>query len=172
MIFGFAKQSGGHLRIESEPGHGTAVRLYLPRAVGERPPETEQTAAQPLPPGSESILLVDDNAEMRAVARRQLVSLNYQMSETATGQAALQMLRNSRGFDLLFTDVVMPDGMTGYQLATAARAIWPRLKVLFTTGYFRSDPGDAPGVSGSSKVIRKPYRRPELAAAVRSALEM
>jgi PAS domain S-box-containing protein len=168
MIFGFAKQSGGHLRIESEPGHGTTVRLYLPRARDVEPRDAEEAADVSLPEGSESILLVDDNADMRAVARRQLVSLGYRVSEAGNGTAALQALRHGGGFDLLFTDVVMPDGMTGYQLAAAARQLLPRLKVLFTTGYSRSDPGDEP----AGTVIRKPYRRPELAAAVRAALEV
>jgi PAS domain S-box-containing protein len=168
MIFGFAKQSGGHLQIESEPAHGTTVRLYLPRAQGMEFSEADEIAEVPLPQGSESILLVDDNAEMRAVARRQLASLGYQVSEAGNGPAALEMLRNGSRFDLLFTDVVMPDGMTGYQLAAAARELWPRLKVLFTTGYFRSELGD----ESAATVIRKPYRRLELAAAIRSALEV
>jgi PAS domain S-box-containing protein len=167
MIFGFAKQSGGHLRIDSELGHGTMVRLYLPRAHGVEPVTTDTVADAPLPQGNEQILLVDDNTEMRSVARRHLVSLGYRVGEADSGPAALQILQADRAFDLLFTDVVMPDGMTGHQLAAAAQRLRPGLKVLFTTGYFRAEP-----VSNTvGAMIRKPYRRHELAASVRAALE-
>ncbi len=164
MIFGFARQSGGHLRIDSEPGHGTTVRLYLPRAQGIGPCETDEAVDAILPQGSESILLVDDNTEMRTVARRHLVSLGYRVSEAGSGPAALEVLLAGNSFDLLLTDVVMPDGMTGYQLADAARRLRPGLKVVFTTGYSWSE------ASTADAVIHKPYRRQELAAIVRAAL--
>jgi CheY-like chemotaxis protein len=167
MIFGFAKQSGGHLRIESELGHGTTVRLYLPRAQGWEPYEADQAADTPLLQGNESILLVDDNDEMRNVARRHLVSLGYQVSEACSGPAALECLMTGKGYDLLLTDVIMPDGMTGYQLAAAARQIRPGLKVLFTTGFARPEQNeDAAGAT-----IHKPYRRQELASTLRAVLE-
>jgi PAS domain S-box-containing protein len=169
MIFGFAKQSGGHLDIESAPGQGTTVRLYLPRALGQEVSEAEQSDWTMLPQGHESILLVDDKPEMRAVARRHLVSLGYQVSEADCGSVALEMLRAADNFDLLFTDIVMPEGMSGHQLAAAAKHLRPGLKVLFTTGYFHTDPDESP--SPDSDTIRKPYRRQELAAAVRAALE-
>jgi CheY-like chemotaxis protein len=168
MIFGFAKQSGGHLDIESAPGQGTTVRLYLPRALGQEITEAEQPD-RTMPLGHESILLVDDKPEMRAVARRHLVSLGYQVREADCGSVALEMLRERGNFDLLFTDVVMPEGMSGHQLATAAKQLRPGLKVLFTTGYFHTDPHPFRGQD--SDTIRKPYRRQELAAAVRAALE-
>jgi PAS domain S-box-containing protein len=167
MIFGFARQSGGHLRIDSEPGHGTTVRLYLPRAPSVAAGAAGYGAEPPAPQGSESILLVDDNAEMRNVARRHLVALGYQVSEAGNGETALEILQAPGGFDLLFTDVVMPDGMTGHQLAAAARQLQPGLKVLFTTGYFRAEPDGEP----LGAMIRKPYRRHELATTVRAALE-
>ncbi len=87
-----------------------------------------------MPKGNESILVVDDNVEMRTVARRHLVSLGYQVVEAGSGPAALDILQDGGGFDLLFTDVVMPNGMNGYQLAAAARQVRPGLKVVFTTG--------------------------------------
>jgi signal transduction histidine kinase len=169
MIFGFAKQSGGHLEIDSAPGHGTTVKLYLPRALGQDASKAEQGEHGSLPHGQESILLVDDKPEMRAVARRHLVSLGYQVSEADCGAVALELLRARDNFDLLFTDVVMPEGMSGHQLAAAARELRPGLKVLFTTGYFQTDLDTPPCHSGDT--IRKPYRRQELAAAVRAALE-
>ena len=168
MIFGFVKQSGGHLRIESEPGLGTTVRLYLPRVQDAGVATADEALEAPLPHGNESILLVDDNNEMRAVARRHLTSLGYRVSEAQSGPVALGILQGSRTVDLLFTDVVMPDGMTGHQLAAAARQLRPGLKVLFTSGYFRQEPDNA---EADDVVIRKPYRRRNLAATVRAALE-
>jgi PAS domain S-box-containing protein len=167
MIFGFARQSGGHLRIASKLGHGTTVRLYLPRADAMEPYQVDEVSHASLPQGNESILLVDDNAEMRTVARRHLVSLGYRVSEAGGGQAALEILLAGNIFDLLLTDLVMPDGMTGHQLAAAARHLRPGMKVLFTTGYSRSEPSDDLG----GAVLRKPYRKQELATAVRAALE-
>jgi CheY-like chemotaxis protein len=172
MIFGFAKQSGGHLRIESEPGLGTTVRLYLPRALGIEASEAVEVPEISLPQGHESILVVDDNTEMRAVARRHLLSLGYHVSEAGSGPLALEILQDGKIFDLLFTDVVMPDGMTGHQLAAAAQRLRPGLKVLFTSGYFRSEPDtESAGATATDVMIRKPYRRHELAATVRAALE-
>jgi PAS domain S-box-containing protein len=172
MIFGFAKQSGGHLRIESEPGLGTTVRLFLPRALGMEASEAAEVLEVPLPQGNESILVVDDNTEMRAVARRHLISLGYRVSEAGSGPSALEILQNGKIFDLLFTDVVMPDGMTGHQLAAAAQRLRPGLKVLFTSGYFRSEPNsEAADAAATDNMIRKPYRRHELATTVRAALE-
>jgi len=106
---------------------------------------------------------------MRAVACRHLVSLGYQVSEAENGPAALKILRQRDAFDLLFTDVVMPEGMTGRQLASAAKQLRPRLKVLFTTGY--SHPSQAPAKSTGNDTIHKPYQRQQLAAAVRAALQ-
>jgi PAS domain S-box-containing protein len=171
MIFGFAKQSGGHLAIDSQPGQGTTVRLYLPRVV-ELVSDDAQHVIEPIMlVGQESVLVVDDNAEMRSVARRHLSALGYRVREAASGPAAVDCLREGQRFDLLFTDVIMPDGMTGYQLAAVARQIQPGLKVLFTTGYAR--PAETPerGEFPPGPVLRKPYRKLDLATAVREALE-
>jgi CheY-like chemotaxis protein len=170
MIFGFAKQSGGYLKIDSQPGLGTTVRLYLPRAPGVD--RVDKDAPENAPPvlGSGSILLVDDNPEMRDVARRHLVSLGYQVSEANSGPAALARLTQGAAYDLLLTDVIMPEGMNGYQLAAAARQLRPELKVLFTTGYFWPDRDDSATGASNGAMIRKPYRRQELAAAVRAVL--
>lgn len=168
MIFGFAKQSGGHLKVESELGHGTTIRLYLPRAELTEADHAEEALEESLATGSESILLVDDNPEMRAVARRHLASLGYQVCEAGSGPAALAILQDG-SFDLLFTDIVMPDGMTGYQLAAAAQALRPDLKVLYTTGYAGSLAEWAEPQRGT--MLRKPYRKQVLAATIRAALE-
>jgi CheY-like chemotaxis protein len=170
MVFGFAKQSGGDLVIESDPGRGTTVRLYLPQALGQEAPAIDENDSVSVPRGTESILVVDDKPEMRAVARRHLMSLGYRVSEAESGPAALKILRQGDGYDLLFTDVVMPEGMTGHQLANAARQLHPRLKVLFTTGYSNSA-SNAPPLRTNSDTVLKPYRRQQLATAVRAALE-
>jgi CheY-like chemotaxis protein len=170
MIYGFAKQSGGHLRIESELGKGTVVRLYFPRAAGAEMERLQDAAAVPLALGDEAILVVDDNLAMRTVARRHLVALGYRVSEAESGPAALAILKDNTGFDLLFTDIVMPDGMTGYQLAAIAQQRQPGLKVLFTTGYAKAAAGE-PNLPHASVTLRKPYRKQELAATVRAALE-
>jgi CheY-like chemotaxis protein len=135
------------------------------------PCQADEVTHASLPQGNESILLVDDNAEMRTVARRHLVSLGYRVSEAGGGQAALEILLAGNIFDLLLTDVVMPNGMTGHQLAAAARHLRPGMKVLFTTGYSRSEPSDNLPGPATGAVLRKPYRKQELATAVRAALE-
>src|SRR5208282_963313 len=136
IAYGFARQSGGHLKIDSEVGAGTTIRLYLPRAQGDTAsvidkPDTES----PEPGRNEAILLVDDNPTLRAVTQSHLIALGYKVISAASGPAALAILRSGETFDLLFTDVAMPDGMSGYELAEAARFLQPGLKVLFTTGY-------------------------------------
>jgi two-component system CheB/CheR fusion protein len=169
MCFGFAKQSGGHLAIYSEVGVGTTVRLYLPRAdagaAAEPATETEQS-----PPGGarEVILLVEDNDEMRRMATRSLTTLGYEVHVAADGTAALAALRTAGPVDLLFTDVVMPGGLNGYQLAEAARELVPGLRVLFTTGFAQLGDGDT--AAYGAEVLHKPYRREELAQRVRTVL--
>ena len=167
MIFGFAKQSGGHLTIASQHGRGTTVRLYLPRAQGSETDAGDGTAGLPLPRGHETILLVDDSDEMRVIAGRHLDSLGYRVTEAANGPAALAILRGGQTFDLLFTDIIMPNGMTGYQLAAMARQLRPRLKVLFATGYAGPEMERAP----LGMTLRKPYRKQDLAISVRAVLE-
>jgi len=172
MIYGFAKQSGGHLKIYSEVDHGTTVRLYLPRAV-----EAGATAPDPmlsvpaLPGGRETILLVEDNDEVRAAAIRQLTDLGYRVRAAANGPAGLALLDADDAVDLLFTDIVMPERMTGYELAQAVRARRPQIKVLFATG-FAEAPAAAQQPQPGALVLRKPYRKQELAEKVRMALDV
>ena len=169
MVYGFIKQSGGHVSIYSEPGQGTSVKIYLPSTDAEYelpglPVESE------LMGGSESILLVEDDPMVRSYAKKQLVSLGYRVIEAANGLSALEALRGTDVFDLLFTDVVMPGGMSGKQLVDEALKVRPALKVLYTSGYTenaivhhgRLDPG--------VNLSPKPYRRKELADKVRNAL--
>jgi signal transduction histidine kinase/ActR/RegA family two-component response regulator len=172
MIYGFAKQSGGHLKIDSEVGVGTTVRLYLPRTQDHAVTGSDMPQAESSPPdGNESILLVDDNMTLRHVAQRHLTALGYNVSTASSGPAALAILRSGVAFDLLFTDVVMPEGMSGYDLADAARALHPELKVLFTTGYNKEQTLAGDGLHHRQQVLRKPYRQRDLAMAVRAVLD-
>ncbi len=167
MAYGFAKQSGGHLDIESAVGIGTTVRLYLPRANEDivAVPNAPQVAAID-PGGSETILLVDDNKTLVTVACRHLAALGYKVVSAASGPSALRILEFGETVDLLFTDLVMPEGMSGDKLAEAARRLRPGLRVLFTTGY-------AAELSGhdGQHLLRKPYGRRDLARAIRTALD-
>jgi CheY-like chemotaxis protein len=172
MIYGFARQSGGYLRIESNVGIGTTVRLYLPRAsdssaVMPSLPEAET----PDPRGNEAILLVDDNPALRDVTQRHLIALGYVVQALANGPEALNVLRSGARFDLLFTDVVMPEGLSGYDLADAARVLQSDLKVLFTTGYAGDLAADGEARRDRQPMLRKPYQQRELAIAVRSVLD-
>ncbi|HYM71926.1 MAG TPA: response regulator [Stellaceae bacterium] len=171
MVYGFAKQSGGHLNIYSDVGVGTTIRLYLPRVRSEN--AEAKPVARPervLPTGSETILLVDDNAALRRVTRRRLTGLGYRVEEAENGPAALALLDAGKRFDLLFTDIGLPDGMNGFELAEHARRRQPRLNVLFTTGYGNN--GGQTGVDPNriQHLIRKPYRSDELAVRLRAAL--
>jgi len=169
MIYGFAKQSGGQLRIYSEVGHGTTVRLYLPRS--EEAIEAPKAPAAGLVKGrGERILVVEDNVDVRRVAVRQLTELGYQVVEADNGAAGLEVLSQDHGVDLVFTDIVMPGGMTGIEMIAAAREARPDLKALFTTGFTSAATANNSRVTGADMVISKPYRVAELAAKLREAL--
>ena len=169
MIYGFARQSGGALALESAPEEGTTVRLLLPRAPGWTPAAVEEPPRGEPPGGCETVLLVDDNRDIRRVAARHLTALGYTVLEAASGPAALEILRTAPRVDLLFTDMVMPDGLTGGLLAQQARRLRPGLRVLFATGYARVA-GEG-GEPDPSPLLRKPYRRRALAEQVRAALD-
>src|SRR5262249_31496122 len=132
MVYGFVKQSGGHVKIYSELSHGTTVKVYLPRASDSRVSESANGAPHAQDPrGTEIILLVEDDDIVRQHTERQLRELGYQVSTANNGPAAMAIVRTSTPIDLLFTDMVMPGGMSGRDLADAALAIRPELKVLF-----------------------------------------
>ncbi|MBS0361737.1 MAG: response regulator [Proteobacteria bacterium] len=170
MIYGFAKQSGGQLRIYSEVGHGTTIRLYLPRS--EEAVETVKAPATgPVKGRGERVLVVEDNLDVRRVAVRQLTELGYQVVEAENGLAGLEVLTQDHGIDLVFSDVVMPGGMTGIEMIAAARERRPGLKALFTTGFTSAATANNNRVTGADMVISKPYRVTELAAKLREALE-
>jgi CheY-like chemotaxis protein len=170
MVYGFIKQSGGHVQIESQPGYGTAVNLYLPPVDGMqrsfRPAEREASVES----GSEAILLVEDDDLVRQCVSDQLVLLGYHVIEARNGPEALSVLRTGTQVDLLFTDIVMPGGMTGRQLAEDARQLRPGLQVLFTSGYTEDTFGNHGRLGPGVQLLSKPYRQSDLAQAIRKAL--
>ena len=170
MIYGFVKQSGGHIKIYSEVGHGTTVRIYLPRA---KPGEGEAVVPMPaaaLPSGRETVLVVEDNVEVRRVALRIMKELGYRTIEAESADAAHKMLEEGAEADVLFTDIVMPGKLNGYDLAKLALKRNPRLKVLFTSGY--SEVFLRQGADGvRAEMISKPYRKQELALRLRAAID-
>ncbi len=169
QIFGWVKQSGGHIKIYSEVGHGTTIKLYLPRAEAENAPPAPQVDS-PTVGGSETILVVEDNPNVRKTVIRQLRDLGYESIEADSGAAALELIGQGAQFDLLLTDVVMPGGMTGYQLVDTIRQERPDLKVLFTSGYTElARSTDQP--TRRDALLSKPYRKQDLGRAVRNAID-
>lgn len=168
MVYGFLKQSRGHVSIYSEIGQGTTVKLYLPKAAGEEPEVSKR--GESLNSGTGIILLVEDDALVRGYTHMQLTSLGYQVIEACNAGEALDVLRSPQELDLLFTDVVMPGGMNGKQLAVEAKNLRPELPVLFVSGYTdnaivhhgRLDPG--------VQLLTKPYFKADLAQRVAQAI--
>ena len=170
MVFGFIRQSGGHIVVDSTPGHGTVFQLHLPRADGVIATEIEAPVAHDICGGSETILVVEDNEAVRMVTTELLAQLGYQVLSTDNPQQAMEMIRNGTRFDLLFSDVVMPGGMDGFALVRQARSFQPTLKVLLTSGY--SEFGQsARDIADQVRVLGKPFRQSDLAQALRDALD-
>jgi len=171
MVYGFVKQSRGHIKIYSEIGMGTTIKMYLPRAFeAAQASEAMPADASGEPGGREIILLVEDDPLVRRHVEGLLRSLGYKVLAAANGPEAITVLEGKDPVDLLFTDIVMPGGLGGRQLADRAAGLRPGLKVLFTSGYTenaivhhgRLDPG--------VQLLRKPYRRRDLALKLRQIL--
>ncbi len=172
MVYGFIRQSRGHVKIYSEEGHGTTVRLYLPRAVDVSAPAAEQKApALQTARRGERILVVEDNREVREVVLAQLGALGYRVIEAGNADEALGILSREEDIDLLFTDVVMPGSMSGDELARVARRQRPDLKVLLTSGFAKGSLHGGAQSDLASIFLPKPYRQVELAAKLRSILD-
>ncbi|WP_022719955.1 ATP-binding protein, partial [Rhodopseudomonas sp. B29] len=166
MVYGFVKQSNGHVSIYSEPGQGTTIRLYLPLAESAAEPAP---AVMPSKGGSETILLVEDDELVRTFAAAQLRGLGYHPIAVADGREALELARRGTPFDLLFTDVIMPGGFNGPQLAAAIARIRP-VRVLYTSGYTENAIVHHGRLDVGVLLLAKPYSRSDLARMVRMAL--
>jgi CheY-like chemotaxis protein len=172
QVYGFARQSAGHVKIYSEIGEGTVIKIYLPRRLGAE----EETTADGAPDaagfvGTESVLVVEDDDALRAYTSEILRELGYRVLEAANGKSALEILGKDVAVDLLLTDVVMPGGVNGRQLADAAIRERPALRVLFMTGYTRNAIVHHGRLDAGVHMIGKPFSFQELAARVRARLD-
>ncbi len=173
MVYGFIKQSGGHINVYSEVGRGTVFKLFLPLAKPAAPRPGLQPAAPRAmrsSPGNGVILAVEDNAEIRATVVRQLRDLGYRVHEADSADSALQILDSVASIDLLFTDMIMPGGLNGKELATKARAKRADLRVLFTSGFPGTAASHGPQLEPGDVLLSKPYHKHDLAKAIEEAL--
>jgi len=171
MVYGFAKQTKGHASIESEPGRGTTVRLFLPRSYSDV--SDAQTPDEKSDPerGSERILVVEDDPGVREVPVALLRNQGYEIVEATDGKEAIENLNGGEKFDLIFTDIVLPGGLNGVEIAAEAKKIQPDIKVLFTTGYAENDVVEQGQLDPELTLVSKPYRRTELLDKVRAVLD-
>ena len=173
MVYGFVKQSGGHVKIYSEVGQGATVRLYLPRLTGPEEDEDDGQGSRALERArEETVLVCEDDDDVRAYSVEVLRELGYRVLEAHDGPSALRLLERQDGpVDLLFTDVVLPSGMTGAIVADKARALRPGLKVLFTTGYARNAIVHHGRLDPGVELITKPFSYADLAVRIRDVLD-
>ncbi|HET6220625.1 MAG TPA: response regulator, partial [Dongiaceae bacterium] len=171
MVYGFIKQSKGHIKIYSEVGHGTSIKLFLPRDDGD----LQQMAGRqspPMPRGSERILVVEDDPQVRAGVLRQLQSLGYAVAEASNGMAGLAAFQAAAPrYDLLLTDVVMPGRLNGKGLADEVARRWPNTKVVFMSGYTEDAIIHQGQLDAGVLLLNKPFRKSDLAQILRQALD-
>jgi PAS domain S-box-containing protein len=170
MVYGFVKQSGGHITIYSEVGHGTTFNLYFPRADGATAVVPAKTKRASDPEASETILVVEDDERVRRLTITRLKLIGYQVLEASDGPQALDILTRGHPVDLVFTDLIMPGGMSGREVAVRARKLKPGIKVLLTSGYAEELVHGNDLESERLKVLRKPYRQIDLVSALREVL--
>jgi signal transduction histidine kinase/CheY-like chemotaxis protein len=170
MVYGFVKQSGGHIVIYSEEGRGTTLRIYLPQVSGTAQPSLKVMTAPGVEKGRETILIVEDDHMVRPLVARQIQSLGYVALTAADAAEALTVIDGGQEIDLLFTDMIMPAGMNGRQLADEALRRRPSLKILFTSGHTEQAVSHDRRPDDGVLLLVKPYRKAELAQMIRSAL--
>jgi PAS domain S-box-containing protein len=171
MAYGFVKQSRGHIKIYSEPGQGTSVKIYLPRSMMEEEPAPVRDQSGPVTGGSETVLVVEDDASVRAVVREMLSTLGYRVLQAGNAAEALHWLRGDVPIDLLFTDVIMPGKLSSPDMARQACELRPGLAVLFTSGYPQNAIVHGGRLDAGLELLSKPYQRDELARKLREVLD-
>lgn len=171
MVFGFTKQSNGHIKVSSELGEGTTVRLYFPRVQGAQLTSFQPTPQQQLEGGTEHILIVEDDDLVLSNLERQLQLLGYRVTAATSGPEALNALETHNDIELLLTDIIMPGGMNGRELAEQAKAAYPSLKVLFTSGYTENVVVHHGRLDLGVELLSKPYSRLELATKLRLVIQ-
>jgi CheY-like chemotaxis protein len=169
MVYGFVKQSHGHIKIYSEEGHGTTVRIYLPQATGAVQP-AELASPSSIEGGDETILIVEDDDLVRTFVIGQIQSLGYRTLAAVNAAEALVVIDGPDAIDLLFTDMIMPGAMNGRQLADEALRRRAALKILFTSGYSNEAIIHHGHLEPGVMLLAKPYRKSDLAQMIRSAL--
>jgi signal transduction histidine kinase/HAMP domain-containing protein len=169
MVYGFVRQSGGYVAVESAPDSGTIVALYLPKATQKPDAEVEAVQTQAVPGGSERILVVEDNEDILEVTSAMLTTFGYRVLCARNGAEGIQMLESGQEFELLFSDVVMPNGMNGVELAREARRLSKGIKILLTSGY-AGDVLERHQAVDEFPIIDKPFRLADLARRLRSIL--
>lgn len=171
MVYGFVKQSGGHIEISSESGKGTAIKMYLPRATSAPAViPAESLVAQPRGRG-ETIVLVEDDPEVRSLAVMLLDGLGYKVVEAASAGAGLAMFEATPRVDMLLTDIVLPGGMSGPDLAEEVSRRWPNVKILYISGYAENAVEKHLGLGDGVELLQKPFRRADLASKLRQVLD-
>jgi signal transduction histidine kinase/CheY-like chemotaxis protein len=170
MVYGFVKQSNGHIKIYSEEGHGTSVKLYLPQAAGVPVLPVAETGISGSERGDEAILVVEDDALVREYVVTQIKRLGYQTLAASNATEGLRIINGPERIDLLFTDVIIPGGMNGSQLASEAMKLRPGLKVLYTSGYTENAIVHHGRLDAGVLLLPKPYVSSDLARMIRTAL--
>jgi signal transduction histidine kinase/CheY-like chemotaxis protein len=170
MVYGFVKQSNGHIKIYSEEGHGTTVKLYLPRAAGVAGAPADDAGISAIERGDESILIVEDDALVREYVVTQIGNLGYRTLAASNAAEALAIIDSPERIDLLFTDVIIPGGMNGRQLAIEALMRRQELKILYTSGYTENAIVHHGRLDAGVLLLPKPYRSADLARMIRTAL--
>jgi CheY-like chemotaxis protein len=171
MVYGFANQSGGGIKIESEVGKGTEISILLPVAPADAIVQEESDEGGDLPRGSETVLVAEDEPRIRRFAARCLKDLGYQVLEAENATEALEVLKREPSVDLLFSDIVMPGGITGRELARTVSEAYPDLKVQLTTGFSKGAAGEIGEEDKRFPVLKKPYSKGQIARLIREVLD-
>jgi PAS domain S-box-containing protein len=171
MIHGFARQSGGDVTIDSEEGHGTTVRLYLPRLQGPEPIAEATAISEGARASGERVLVVEDDERVRNLTVKRLVELGYEVLQAPDGVTAISLLEQGLRVDIVFTDVIMPGGVSGFDVIRRAIELDPKTKALLTSGYTEDVAMNEEQAGGSEiRMLRKPYRQMELKRTIREVL--